>query len=228
MKAESFIPSILFIGKFDENLPLLEEFVLNYFRNKEKNKSWIKFQYNPSEFPDVVKYKENRYDLNIWCIKGDVKPTLLLKDLISKATFILFVFNFSNKETLDFLNDGWGPIFQRVKLPIDNIQDPIIIGTKGEYINNNEIKSKIDDTMKKYNINFFYEFNTLQKNSIIPMVQHIENRLKNILLLRQNASINKNIQANDDDSDDGNKKKKLKWKKRFYSNLKITLIINYF
>ena len=100
--------SILFLGKFDENLLLLEEQVLSLQKNQNLN------QIKKSDIPDVIKYKINGYQSDAWVIIGDVKPTLLLKDLISKTKIIIFVFNLKDSESLRYLLEGWLPIIEKV------------------------------------------------------------------------------------------------------------------
>lgn len=118
--------SAIFLGKFDNNLLELEKYVINMGENasqRSKNNE-INKDYDPKE-PDVKKY--TNHNIDFWTILGDVKPTLLLKNLISDARLVFFVFNIENEIALDFLTEGWEPIANKV--PKSDIQKRILIGT---------------------------------------------------------------------------------------------------
>ena len=148
--------SIVFLGKFDQKMLPIEKKVINTSKHyKARQKS---INYNQGEMPDVVKYTIDDYDCDAWIPLGDVKPTLLLKDLISKSKIIFFVFYFDNHETLNYLKEGWGPIIKKVNGCLKDKQERILIGiNSGSNSNQRKIKDLISSTMSFLNCNCFYE-----------------------------------------------------------------------
>ena len=134
--------SIMFIGKYDVYLHQLEEKV-------------IKQKINVSSQPNVVKYSIEGCNWDAWVISGNVKPTFLLKKLISQMKIIIFVFNAQKQETLMFLNEGW---FHIVKQSIEDNQSPIRL-LYGTQINNEidlkKLAPQIKETVDKFKCNVF-------------------------------------------------------------------------
>ena len=109
------IYSIIFIGKYDENLRSLEEDAINMQENSNKNADRIRrFKIETSDIPDVKRYRIENFGCDVWTIIGDVKPTLLLKELLFEANLIIFYFDRALLNSFNFLKEGWGPIINKV------------------------------------------------------------------------------------------------------------------
>lgn len=169
--------SIIFIGKYDEELLKLEQKVIDFDNGTEKKNLEKQIIDNPT--PDVVKYKINGYDCYAWIILGDVKPTILLKKLLSNIEIIFFCFNLSEENSLAFLNDGWGPIYEKAKNAIKDQKRFLI-----------KINANIPSTISEDEINSTKKYfdcaeiikeneliNYLQNNSILKV--QIEDERKN-------------------------------------------------
>ena len=142
--------SVLFLGKFDNKLLEFEEKIIKNLEELLKGRSDFHLDYDESKFPDVIKYQVG--NCKMWPILGDVKSNLLLKDLISKTKVVLFIFNLTNLETLEFLREGWGPIIKKVNQNKSNEQTRILIGTQSEPNNYpDNLSDKISSTMELLN-----------------------------------------------------------------------------
>lgn len=180
---------MLFLGKFDEDLLLLENKAVNL--GNQSNQIFRNIKYDPSLPPDVIKYPIDGYNSDVWILFGDVKPTLLLKKLISSTKIIIFVFNFSKPETLFFLDEGWGPIIERIHV---NNQTRILIGTRSEsksVINQTEMNSQIAKIERKLNCQKFFEEKSFQysnfySNTKSEFCEYIKTLLKQIKSNLQN------------------------------------------
>ena len=124
--------NILFLGKYDDDLLSLEEQLIDIKCSKKQT-------INVESFPDVIKYTNNIFQFNVYAIVGDVKPSLLLKKLISQVNIIIFTFNINKKDTLEFLTNGWGPIVDKIEKP--KSQERILIGTNSsQNLNTEDLK----------------------------------------------------------------------------------------
>lgn len=95
--------SIIFIGKFDKNLLILEEGVLNIDNSSDTPTKLIEkydddFDIN-SINPTVDKHFIDKYRCNVWVIIGNVRPNMSLKKLISKTDIVILVFNLNEPNT---------------------------------------------------------------------------------------------------------------------------------
>ena len=95
--------SIVFLGKYDDDLCSLEGKVVNN-----------KIEYKKNQQPKVIKQPIKGTDFEAYLLVGNVKPSLQLKNVIPKAKIIFFTFNLSRPETLVFLNEGWKPVIERI------------------------------------------------------------------------------------------------------------------
>lgn len=178
--------TILFLGKFHEELIDLQEKVINLSNNLQKTDQ--KIIYDQKQMPDVIKYQIKNYNCDVWTIINDVKPTLLLKDLISKSQIILFFFYFSEPETLKYLVNGWGPIIDRVDKNKPKNQERLLIGITGKNSNRYEIEEEIRLSMKKLSCTQYYEEGTpikpsFEKVGSFPirtnLIEYINNQVAN-------------------------------------------------
>lgn len=146
---------ILFLGRYDEDLRILEQKVVNLLNSNQEN-------LQIGDFPDVVNTKINKYNYSVWVILGDVKPTLLLKNLISEASIIILCFNNSDPVSLDFLNEGWGPIYTKALMNnqknnfID--QKKILIETSETIsLNIENVNDKIQKAIEIFSCDYFQQ-----------------------------------------------------------------------
>lgn len=156
--------SIIFLGKFDNDLLSLEESVINICKKSKHDSKYIHIIKNDEDIktitPDVKKYTINEHKFDVWAIIGDVKPTLLLKNLIASTKIILFVFNLKNLISLDFLNEGWFPIFEKIDKSTLKNQERFLIATGNDQrINLTESDlNKIQTSMNIFNCQKFFEY----------------------------------------------------------------------
>lgn len=201
--------NILFLGKYDKNMHSLEEKILNIQKNPSPNQTY-NLEYNEFAEPDVKKCPINNCD--VWIILGNVKPTLLLKQLISQTNILLFVFNFSNFDTLAFLTEGWGPIVKKAGITKPEYQKRILIGTQcSSSINSKDKLDKIKDAMKNLGCEEFCAQGIRIKNekfgsyTFIPdLIKYIEEQIpkekSESSILDKPDENNKNIKNEDLDN----------------------------
>ena len=178
--------SIIFIGKFDEPMLSLE------LKTLKINPNFNQRLGESISMPDVVKYQIEGYECDVWLFLGDVKPTLLLKNLISETDIILFVFNIENEESLSFLDKGWGHIIEKSEkasnFKLTN-QQRFLIGTKsGVKPKNEQINEQITKIKEKFHCSAYFEeindqdykLKIKDKNSIIQsdLIEHLKSTIK--------------------------------------------------
>lgn len=149
------IDSLVFIGKFNDSFCLLEEKIINIGCDKN---AYQKIDLNNISNPDVKKIRIQGYDCFAYVILGDVEPNPSLKILISKKKLILFIFNLTIPETLDFLNLEWGPIIDQTKIYDQNIQQRFLIGLQPRSdLDRIELDKKIANTMARFKCIRYFE-----------------------------------------------------------------------
>lgn len=210
--------SILFLGRFDNNMLFLEAKIISFGKPFDKKQNILTKKKELLQNPDVIKYQINRYGYDAWIIIGDVKPTLLLKKLISDVQIILFVFNADDPETLDFLNEGWGPIFDKSKPKISQTQQRFLIGTYGQIIsksNQQNLNSKIQKAMEKFECSDYFEeemSNFQDKNHNTPsnLFNTLQKQFSKVKTIKRNVF--KELKSENDDSSNNFVEEKIKSK----------------
>ncbi|KAK8848325.1 hypothetical protein M9Y10_019388 [Tritrichomonas musculus] len=171
--------TLLFLGKFDHDMLSLEQKVIDISEKANPKLNSIKIN-----SPDIIKYQISQYRCDVWVTLGNVKPTFLLKNIISKSNIILFVFNSTKPETLTFLEEGWEPIISRISPKCVHNQERILACTN--YRSNLNQKDSIQKVLNKLKCTQFFtdSISNLIKRSVAispfsDLIRHLKIQLMN-------------------------------------------------
>lgn len=174
--------TIICLGKFDDTILSVENQIINLSKNNSKPPKYKLTYDDDSKPPDVVKYSNEDYKCDVWTILGDVKPTLLLKNLLSEANLIIYIFNLSEPGKLAFLTEGWGPIIQKSIKTNSKNQERILLGIKTKSDNKpQEMTQKIKKSKEILQYTRYYEEELSEKTPKSSQKDNFYNFIKNEL-----------------------------------------------
>ncbi|KAK8885614.1 hypothetical protein M9Y10_041064 [Tritrichomonas musculus] len=156
--------TIIFIGKFDEELFFLEKKIINL-----QNDSQFNITLDSSSTSCFAELPIIGYDYYANIIIGNINQIRFIENLILNSKIILFVFNFTKPETLEFLNAQIFPVISKLKSKCE--QERILIGMNYDQVKNSDMYNLIQETMENLNCSKYFE-EISNKSSLQPQNFH--------------------------------------------------------
>lgn len=156
--------TIIFIGKFDEELFFLEKKIINL-----QNDSQFNITLDSSSTPCFAELPIIGYNYYANIIIGNINQIRFIENLILNSKIILFVFNFTKPETLEFLNAQIFPVISKLKSNCE--QERILIGMNYDQVKNSDMYNLIQETMDNLNCSKYFE-EISNKSSLQPQNFH--------------------------------------------------------